>query len=136
MLGWALNLGFAASGAQAVQTNKDGAGQRKRKRIAPKKFRDPKLEQLIKDLVALRNRYTVFDADETPYEEQLEIIVSEQEKAEKLKAEILTRIELIKARTAVEIAYRDYVLSLIRDIQEKRNQLLEDELISILLLAA
>lgn len=131
-----INYGSFSSkvAAPPAQVNKDGAKTRKKR--APKKYKDPILEQLIKDLLELRNRHAVFDADEVTYEEQLDIVLLEQERAEKIKVEILARIELIKAKTKAEIAYKEYIYKLIQDIQEKRNQLLEDELISILLLAA
>ncbi len=113
--------------------NKDGAGSKPLKeRKVPKKFKSKKLENLIEALMAERN--AVKRSEKVIGYGYIQIDEVRQRKVENLTIELKAVLENLAATTKFEIAYQNYIYKIIRDLEQKYKQAMEDELIAILLL--
>jgi len=114
-------------------TNKSGAGQKPKRETAPKKFKNLKVEKLLEDLMAERN--ALEKTEKVVGYGYIEVDQKIQKKIEAITVELLAAMERVEAKTRAEISYQKYIYKVIRDLEKKYKQAMEDELIAILLLS-
>jgi len=116
-----------------VVTNKDGAGQSQKLKKPPKKYKNKKIEALLESLMAERN--ALEKTEKVVGHGYIQVDHKQERKVEAIKIELLAAMERIEATTRIEIAYQKYIYDLIKDLEKKYKQAIEDELIAILLLS-
>lgn len=106
--------------------------QPKKKDVAPKKYKNKRIDKLIEDLIAERLASHIEHGDVFIPGDQF---VSNQAKIDEIERELAALVSSIKKKTVDQIAYQTYVMEVIQK-QKNLAQQVEDELVAILLLAA
>jgi len=117
---------------EEVQRTRSGGRAKQPKKI-PKKFKNPKIERLLAQLMA--EREAVEETEQVIMHGYVQIDQAHLKRVEALKAELLAAVQKIEAKTRLEIAYQKYIYEVTTSIEKKYKQAMEDELIAILLLS-
>ena len=130
---WADGVWREGAYTPPVATNKSGGGQAKILRKPPKKYKNKKIESLLEALMAERN--ALEKTEKVVGYGYIQVDEKIEKKVEAIKIELLAAMERVEAKTRAEIAYQKYIYKVIRDLEKKYKQAMEDELIAILLLS-